>query len=171
MEHPTEPRSARARLAAVVAAVAAAALLAGCSAGFDATSTKPYAPSDGILANSGDLRVQNALVVASDAVSSGVVIMTIANRGDRDDELTGISSPDGTVDFTGDGELPAGAAIRLGADTDPSATISELTALPGETITLNLTFARAEPLRIHTVVVPADGDYASITPGPTTLAE
>ena len=126
MEQPTEPRSVRARLAAVIAGVAAAALLAGCSAGFDATSTKPYAPSDGILANSGDLRVQNALVVASDAVSSGVVIMTIANRGDRDDELTGISSPDGTVDFTGDGELPAGAAVRLGADTDPSATISEL---------------------------------------------
>ena len=171
MEQPTQPRRARARLAAVIAGVAAAALLAGCSAGFDATSTQPYAPSDGILANSGDLRVQNALVVASDTLSSGVVIMTIANRGTGDDRLTGLTSPDGTVDLTGDGAIPAGTAVRLGSDTDPSATISELTALPGETIRLRLTFARSEPLQIDTVVVPADGYYASITPGPTTLAE
>ena len=38
----------------------------GCAAGFDATSIKPYAPSDGILANSGDLRVLNTLVVVDE---------------------------------------------------------------------------------------------------------
>ncbi len=170
MEH---TRRARARTAAAtaVSAVAVAALLAGCAAGFDATAAKPYAPSDGILANSGDLRVQNALVVASESVSSGVVIASISNRGDSDDELTGLTSPDGTVDLTGDGALPAGSAVRLGSDTDLSATISGLTALPGETITLRLTFARAEPLRINTVVVPAQGAYESITPGPTTESE
>jgi hypothetical protein len=171
VEHLTEPIKVRARLTAVITAVAAAALLAGCSAGFDATSTQPYAPSDGILANSGDLRVQNALVVASDSVSSGVVIMTIANRGDRDDRLTGLTSPDGSIDLTGDTTLAAGSAVRFGSDTDPSATITELTALPGETITLRLTFRRAEPLQFKTVVVPADGYYASITPGPTTISE
>jgi hypothetical protein len=166
-------RRARARTAAAtaVSAVAVAALLAGCAAGFDATAAKPYAASDGILANSGDLRVQNVLVVASDSISSGVVIGTITNRGDTDDELTGLTSPDGTIDLTGDGTLPAGSAVRLGADTDLSATISGLTALPGETITLRLTFARAAPLRVDTVVVPATGAYESITPGPTTESE
>ena len=166
-------RRARARTAAAtaVSAVAVAALLAGCAAGFDATAAQPYAPADGVLADSGELRVQNALVVASDSISSGVISATIANRGDTDDELTGLTSPDGTVDLTGDGALPAGSSVRLGADTDLSATISALTALPGETITLRLTFARAEPLRIRTVVVPAEGPYESITPGPTTLVE
>ena len=170
MEH---TRRARARTAAAtaVSAVAVAALLAGCAVGFDATAAKPYAPSDGILADSGDLRVQNALVVASDSISSGVIIATITNRGDSDDELTGLTSPDGTVDLTGDGALPAGSSVRLGSDTDLSATISGLTALPGETITLRLTFARAAPLRIRTVVVPAEGAYESITPGPTTESE
>lgn len=139
--------------------------------GFEATAGEPYAPADGILANSGDLRVQNALVVASDGISTGVISTSIANRGDRDDELTGLTSPDGTVDLTGDGTLPVGSAVRLGSDTDLSATISGLTALPGETITLRFTFARAEPLRIRTVVVAADGPYASITPGPTTESE
>ena len=49
--------------------------------------------------------------------------------------------------------------------------ISGLTALPGETITLRLTFKEADPLTIHTVVIPAKGPYASITPGPTTPSE
>jgi copper(I)-binding protein len=166
-------RRARARTAAAtaVSAVAVAALLAGCAAGFDATAAQPYAPADGVLANSGDLRLQNALVVASDSISSGVISATITNRGDTDDELTGLTTPDGTVDLTGDGALPAGTAVRLGSDTDLSATISGLTALPGETITLRLTFARAEPLKVRTVVVPAEGPYASITPLPTSDSE
>ena len=43
----------------------------GCSAGFDATSTKPYAPSDGVIASSGDMRVLNALVVAAEGGDEG----------------------------------------------------------------------------------------------------
>jgi hypothetical protein len=97
--------------------------------------------------------------------------MTITNRGDSDDRLTGLTSPDGTIDLTGDTSLAAGTGVRFSSDTDPSATITSLTALPGEEITLRMTFAKAEPLQITTVVVPADGYYASITPGPTTVTE
>ena len=57
------------------------------------------------------------------------------------------------------------------AGTNPAATISGLTALPGETITLRMTFKEADPLTIRTVVVPAKGPYASITPGPTSPTE
>jgi hypothetical protein len=162
---------ARGRAVRTAAAVAVTALLAGCAAGFEATSVEPYAPSDGIMADSGQIRVLNALVVATSTLSSGVISATIVNRGEVDDRLTGITSPDGTVDLTGRGDLPAADAVPLGAETDPSATISGLTKLPGETITLRVTFRRADPVTIHTVVVPATGDYASITPGPTTSSE
>jgi hypothetical protein len=144
-----------------------AALLSGCGAGFDATSVKAYAPSDGIMADTGHLRILNTLVVASDSYSSGVIIATIANDGAKADELTGITSPDGTVDLTGDGTIDAGAAVGLGAGTELSATMSSLTSLPGETITLHLRFTRADPVTIRTVVVPATGPYASITAAPT----
>ena len=158
-------RTRRIRALTAATAVLSAALLAGCASGFDATSIKPYAPSDGILADSGDLRVLNILVVSTGA--NGVVIGSIANRGTSKDALTGLTSPDGTVDLTGTGKVGAKNAIRLGADTATSATISSLTKLPGETITLKLTFQRADPVTIRTVVVPASGDYASITPAPT----
>jgi hypothetical protein len=144
-----------------------AGLLSGCGAGFDATSVKAYAPSDGIMADTGHLRILNTLVVANDSFSSGVVVATIVNDGTKADELTSITSPDGTVDLTGDGTIEPGAAVSLSAGSEPSATITSLTSLPGETITLHLRFTRADPVTIRTVVVPARGPYASITPAPT----
>lgn len=158
-------RTPRTRALTAVLAVLSAVLLAGCAAGFGATSIKPYAPSDGILANSGNLRILNILVVSTGP--SGVVSASIVNRGRASDALTGLTTPDGTVDLTGAGRLRPKGALRLGADTGTSATISGLTKLPGEAITLRLTFQRADPVTIRTVVVPATGNYASITPAPS----
>lgn len=136
------------------------ALLTGCSTGFNATSSEPYAPSDGVQAVSGDIRVLNALVVAGSAGTTGVVGTTIANTGDRDDRLTDITSPDGTIVLSGSRDLPAGDAVALGAGTDPSATVTGLTKAVGEQITLRFSFARAEPVTVHTVVLAATGYYA-----------
>jgi hypothetical protein len=161
-------RTRRNRAHAAVTAALSVVLLAGCAAGFEATSVKPYAPSDGIMADSGHVRVLNILVVSTGA--SGVVSGSIANRGTTPDALTGMTSPDGTVDLTGSGRLRPKGALPLGADTGTAATISGLTKLPGEVITLKLTFQRADPLTIRTVVVPASGDYASVTSAPTATA-
>jgi len=158
-------RTRRNRVLAAATAVLSAALLTGCASGFNATSIKPYAPSDGVEANTGDIRILNLLVVSTGA--NGVVSGSIVNRGTSRDALTDLTSPDGTVDLTGNGKIPPKAAIRLGAGTETSATISGLTKLPGETITLKLTFRRADPVTIRTLVVPASGDYSSITPAPT----
>jgi copper(I)-binding protein len=151
----------------VVTGVLVATAVAGCSAGFDATSVQPYAPSDGVLAERGDIKIQNALVVSSSAGTVGVVSAAVANTGKQKDTLTGITSPDGTVDFTGKGNLPPNGALVLGADTNPSATLSGMTRLPGETIRLTFTFRRGEAITLETVVVPATGDYASVTPPAT----
>jgi len=155
-------------LAAPLAALTALVLVGGCSAGYDAQTIKPYAPSDGVLANSGSLRVLNALVISQDGSGRGLLSMTIVNRGRRDDRLTDITSPVGRVDLTGNRDLPAGGAVGLGAGTDPAATIEALARVPGQAVTLHLTFARAEPLTVRTVVVSPTGPYASLTPGPQT---
>ena len=150
---------------------AATALLTGCAAGFDATSLKPYAPSDGVIGQSGELRALNVLVVAEDGATEGVLVMTLANDGDRPDQLTAIDSDSGTVAFDGPVEIPAGGAVAFGSDTETTATVTGLSAAPGEAIQLELTFSRAEPLRLRTVVMPATGDYASITPpAPTSVS-
>lgn len=164
-------RRIRPLLTPALLAATTVALLTGCAAGQGAQSIKPYAPADGVVANSGDIRVLNALVVAGEGSTDGVVSLTIVNRGDRDDQLTGLTSKDGTVDLTGSGALAPGSAVRFGAGTDPAATISGLTSAPGREITLQLSFARTEPITLRTVVVPATGAYAELTPGPATPAE
>jgi copper(I)-binding protein len=159
-----------ARLALVSLAVLATVLLTGCGAGFKATAVQPYAASDGVEANSGDLRVINALVVASPGITSGVISASVVNRGTRADTLTGISSPDGSVHFSGPATVTPGLATTLGADTRSTATITGLTRLAGESITLRLTFRRAHPVTLHTVVVAASGAYASVTSSPSPTA-
>jgi hypothetical protein len=154
----------------VLLALTPLVLVTGCAAGMNAQTLKPYAPADGVVANSGSIRVLNALVV-EDPTGTGVVSLTIVNRGNRKDNLTDLTSPDGSVDLTGTRDLPAGAAVRFGPTTSPSATISSLVKPPGATITLRLAFQHTLPITLHTVVVPATGAYADITPGPETPSE
>ena len=61
--------------------------------------------------------------------------------------------------------------MRFGATTEPSATISDLTRKAGQEISLTLSFAHNEPLTVRTLVLPATGAYADITPGPQTPVE
>lgn len=153
-------------LAAVSAAVLTATFAGGCAAGFDATSTKPYAPADGVVAGAGDIRVLNALVVAAEGADTGLVSMTVVNRGTRDDRVTGITSSAGSVAVEGDDTVPAGGTLPFGADAT-TATVSGLDRDPGQGIQLKVSFARSEPVTLRTVIVDADGDYASLTPSPT----
>ena len=137
--------------------------LAGCSSGFDATSRKDYAPSDGIVAGDGDIRVLNALVVAAEGADQGVVSMTVVNRGETADRITGIESDAGDVTLGGDTSLPPGAAVSFGTE-EATATVSGLSKEPGQAVELTVRFAKAEPLSFRTVIVLGTDDYASLTP-------
>lgn len=166
-------RSRVPRLRALVAATALAALagsLSGCSAGFDATSVQPYAAADGVNGRnaSGSLRVLNALVVAPEGSTSGMLIMAVANRGNADDRVTGVTSPGATVALDGETELPAGGSVIFGGSGGSTAPVSELTVEPGREIALTVSFARSEPITVRTLVQPATGDYASVAPAPAT---
>lgn len=158
-----DKRTARS-VPAVAGALLAGAVLTGCAAGFGATSAQSYAPADGVQAESGDLRALNVLVVADEGATAGVLVMTVANDGARDDRLTAVETSGGRVALSGPVDLPAGSATAFGNDTEASATVTGLTADPGETIEVTLSFARATPITLRTVVVPAAGDYAGITP-------
>jgi hypothetical protein len=139
-------------------------LATGCGSGFDATARQSYAPGDGIQAGTGDLRVVAALVVSPEDSDDGVIMMAVVNNGEQDEEITSVDANKGEVEYTGSHTIPAGETVIFGAESDPSATVRNLSAEPGETITLKISFAEAEPIVLRTVVVPATGDYASITP-------
>lgn len=157
----------RGLLASFAAVATATALVSGCAAGFDATSLQPYAPADGVYAESGEIRALNVLVVAAEGATDGVVLMTIANDGRRDDRLLGIESDAASVEADTPVTLPAGGTVAFGGpEAQASATVTDLQVQPGQAIELRLTFARAEPVSVRTVVMPATGDYEDFTPTP-----
>ena len=138
-------------------------VLTGCSSGFDATSGMDYAPSDGVIAGEGSIRVLNALVVAAEDADDGLISMKVVNRGDTADRITGIESDAGEVAIGGDAQLPAGGAVSFGAD-GTSATISGISKEPGQTVRLIIRFAKSEPLTLRTVVVEPTDYYEGLTP-------
>ena len=161
-------RTRRPVLTLALLALSSLVLTTGCAAGKDSPTLKPYSPADGVVANSGTIRVLNALVVADSSGGDGVVSLTIVNRGDRDDSLTDLTSPDGTVDLTGTRDLPRVMPCASVPRARPSATIGDVSVEPGHNITLKLTLPAHRADHPGTVVVPATGPYASITPGPET---
>ena len=142
----------------------ATVLATGCGSGFDATARQSYAPGDGVQAGAGDLRVVSALVVSAEDSGDGVILMAVVNNGEQDEEITSIDADGGEVEYTGSKTIPARETVLFSAESDPSATVRNLSTKPGEAITVKIGFAEAEPISLHTVVVPATGDYASITP-------
>lgn len=156
----------RRRSLAVATVVLCPLLLTGCFVDRvpDAQQARSY--SDGVMADAGDLRVVHALVVAGEDADAGVVSMTIANRGHESDRLVSIESDAGTVELPAPQDLPPQEAVALGAGEGPTPTIRGLTKKPGEQISLVLRFEKAEPVRLRTVVVPTEGEYATISPSP-----
>ena len=94
------------------------------------------------------------------------IVLFASNGGKEDDRVTDITASSGTVALDGDLSIPAGGAVTFGAE-DPTATVEGLSREPGQSISLRIGFARSEPAALQTVVVEADGDYASLTPSPT----
>lgn len=154
------------RRAAVVAAVVISALpvVAACGAGQDSASRKIDTPADGVITSTGDVRILNALVVAAPSGDTGTIAMTIANNGTQPDELVGLTSSVGSVQVTGRTQIPAAATLGLVSGGTTQATITGLSAKPGETIQLTARFAQAGEVTFGVPIYPAQSYFASLAP-------
>ncbi|WP_245642062.1 copper chaperone PCu(A)C [Nonomuraea candida] len=179
----------------VAAAFLAAPVLAGCAAGFDATTNKPYAPAEGqVLIAKGQyghqsgIHIPQAFILGPDSGAqlpwrgSAPVYLNILNTAAAPDTLTAVSAGDmGTVKITAPIQLPSNQLVNTGK---PSPQIM-IEAIPkslrgGETIKLDLQFANAGQISMNVPVVtrsreykdypPAPGATAAPTPSPTPSA-
>lgn len=162
----------RHRSRAVVTVSLCSVLLTGCFVDDvpDAQQARSY--SDGVTADSGPIRVVHALVVAGEGGDEGVVNMTIVNRGDQPERLSAIETDAGTVELPAPQQLPPGIRVHFGVGPDATPVmVRGLKKRPGESLSLVLRFDEVEPIRMRTVIVPADGEYATITPSPVQSPE
>ncbi len=147
------------RVASVsVAALLVAATASGCQAGFDAYTSQPYAPSNGSIANAGDLRVRNVVVVQSSDGGQSELYATFVNNGTSPDALV-------TASIAGFGTIPLGsgpiAIPALGAvDLGPSGYrmfVDGLKARIGDVVTVTFQFGKAGDVHLSALVMTSTG--------------
>lgn len=171
----------------VAAAFLAAPVLAGCGAGFDATTNKPYAPNEaGVLIDNGrygkgDIHIPQAFVLGPDSGAqlpwrgSAPVYLNILNTAGAPDTLQAVTATGiGPAKLTAPIQLPSNQLVNTGKPTPQIM----LEAIPkslrgGESIKLDLQFANAGTVSLDVPVVTRSREFADYpaapgaTPAPT----
>ncbi len=161
---PSVRRFIRASLVGLLFGALACGLTA-CGAGNNATTAKFYSPADGVSTVVGSLRILNALVVAPPAPGGPAILsMSVANNGTAPERVTRISAaPFGDFQVKGNLLIPPKGVITFGPPEAPTAAaLDGFTGVAGASVTLDIGFAVAAPVRrLQVVVVPPSGLYAS----------
>ncbi|WP_035800493.1 hypothetical protein [Kitasatospora mediocidica] len=160
--------------AALVLALAAISLSA-CADGSspDTLKVKPDTPATSI---GNDLKLNNIVVVTGQMQASGQpgparVTVNISNTGSAPETLQSLTVADGTATFA-DAKgatipgivIPAGGAVLLGGDGQPSAQVSSVALAIGGYAPTDFSFEKAGKVDVQAQVNSAAGIYASFGP-------
>lgn len=143
-------------------AVASAVLLAGCSFTSDDVTLQPYAPSDGLQVDLGDVLVRNVLVVSEGAGEPGVLSGTLVNRGDTD--VTVVVEVGGT---TAEIDVPTSQSVVLSplGDEDGETVVMDSVEPPsGGVLDVSFSDPEGDSAVLTVPVVLPEGPYAELTP-------
>ncbi|MEV4171961.1 MULTISPECIES: copper chaperone PCu(A)C [unclassified Nonomuraea] len=165
----------------VAAAFLAAPVLAGCGAGIDATTNKPYAPNEaqaliekGSYGNQSGIHIPQAFILGPDSGAqlawrgSAPIYLNILNTAGAPDTLQAVSAGNmGTVKVTAPIQLPSNQLVNTGKPTPQIM----LEAIPkslrgGETIKLDLQFANAGVVSLNVPVVTRSREFKDYPPAP-----
>lgn len=141
--------------------------LAGCGAGKDAATLKPYTPTDGVQGSAQSIKVRDVVLVSLPD-GTGVMVGTVVQTGSTQDRITGI-----TVNGKPANVAPASpvlnqnAPIRFAGDTaNASADIPGLNAAPGTLAKIEITFETSGTVSLDAVVRDNTAEFAGVTATP-----
>ena len=144
------------KITALFAAIAVAISLAGCSLSREVASLDPYSPSDGVMLDSGDLKLRNVLFVV-DEDGNAVLIGSLVNGSDW--QISGTletMSSDGQVVVT-EFSVAGGEKYDIGYNgTEPTELYLE--AMPGSMHSVYVRVSGNDPVELPTPVM--DGSLA-----------
>jgi stringent starvation protein B len=132
---------------------------AGCGAINQQATAMTYAASDGIVANVGDLKVRNLMLVANDADSEARFLGSIVNDTDQAQTLT-VTLDSGNTTF----EVEPKTSLKL-EDSANEKTVSKAGKTPGEQVDATL---EADGTTSNVAIPVVDGaleEYREYIPG------
>lgn len=163
----------RTHLAAALLLSSAAVALTGCFNGQAATTTTQATMNtgNGVQAQKGDIRIENAtLVLSDDATNSATLLVRFVNEGIEPDALTfaAINGQPAEIivpETAGDDAtvLLPGASVSYGWDSDLRIDAGVLDAPVSSYVPVDLGFANAGLASMSVLVVPQSGYYEDVT--------
>jgi hypothetical protein len=156
-------------------ALSLALTLTGCAAGQNAASRTIKQVTDGVelsIQDDGvDIEVLNLLLVATET-GDAVVVGTIVNQGDTEDQLLGIAVGSNQAVLTGESLLKKNQPVRFEGDTaNAKAVFYGVSPAAGRHVTLSLGFARAGLVTAEVIIRDKRDDYRNVTSGTLAPAE
>ena len=147
----------------VIATIAIATTVTGCASGQMAQTRLIKQVTDGVEAQSDEIRLRNVKVIKS-ASGEGILIGTLVNWSDNSDAITAVSINNLPATYTAEtSELLRNKPITfVGQVANADAFIENLDKTPGYRVPVTFTFANAAPVTLDTLVVNGDGIYENL---------
>jgi hypothetical protein len=147
-----------------VLSVFCAISVAGCGAGFNASTMQTQPAGPGVYSEIGAMDVQNAVIVRGEE-NSATLIVTFINTGEESDKLTSISvsgpTPQSIVtSYEGGLEIPAGGFIAVGSPGQPTIDLVGFAPAESAYVKVSFLFEKAGELRLALLTVPATEAFA-----------
>jgi hypothetical protein len=147
----------------LIALLIISTLVTSCGSGQNAVTRNFKQVTDGVEAQSAEIRLRNVLIVKTDA-NDAVLVGTLVSWSDEPDAITGISINNipATLSAPSFELVKNKPVIFVGDSTNADAYIPGLNKVAGERIPVTFTFATASPVTVDALVLNSEGFYKDL---------
>ena len=147
----------------LIALLIISTVVTGCGAGQNAVTRNFKQVTDGVEAQSAEIRLRNVLVVKT-ATNDAVLVGTLVSWSDEPDAITGISinNTPATLSVGSFDLVKNKPVIFVGDSANADAYIPGLNKVAGERIPVTFTFAKAAPVTVDALILNSEGFYKDL---------
>ena len=146
-----------------IALVIISTVVTSCGSGQNAVTRNFKQVTDGVEAQSAEIRLRNVLIVKTDT-NDAVLVGTLVSWSDEPDAITGISINNipATLSAPSFYLVKNKPVIFVGDSTNADAYIPGLNKVAGERIPVTFTFATAAPVTVDALILNSEGFYKDL---------
>jgi hypothetical protein len=147
----------------LIALVIISTVVTSCGSGQNAVTRNFKQVTDGVEAQSAEIRLRNVLIVKTDA-NDAVLVGTLVSWSDEPDAITGISINNipATLSAPSFDLVKNKPVIFVGDSANADAYIPGLNKVAGERIPVTFTFATASPVTVDALVLNSEGFFKDL---------
>jgi hypothetical protein len=147
----------------LIALLIISTLVTSCGSGQNAVTRNFKQVTDGVEAQSAEIRLRNVLIVKT-ATNDAVLVGTLVSWSDESDAITGISINNipATLSAPSFDLVKNKPVIFVGDSTNADAYIPGLNKVAGERIPVTFSFATASPVTVDALVLNSEGFYKDL---------